>query len=286
MKQKIKTIALISLQILLVAGLLVCLGFAADKQSKVVCGQVTVHIDNTEGDMFINNEDVIRMMDDQTGSPIGKTANQISLPRIEAAIESNPHVKNAEVWMGLNGDLSVQVKQKRAVIRIINRNGDSFYLDENGFIMPLSTIYTAPVPVATGEITETAELFGYRSMDIPKEDKIAQITVLDDLFHLAQYMEKDTFWSAQVQQLVVDEKGEISIVPTMGNHLIQFGKAEDVEEKFEKLMYFYLEGLNKTGWNKYAILNLKFKDQVVCVKKNQTLPVPTPAIASPNPPAH
>jgi cell division protein FtsQ len=285
-KQKIKTIALISLQILLVAGLLVCLGFAADKQSKMVCGKVTIHIDNTEGDMFINNEDVIRIMDDQTGSPIGKTANQISLPRIEAAIESNPHVKNAEVWMGLNGDLSIQVKQKRAVIRIINRNGDSFYLDENGFIMPLSSIYTASVPVATGEITETAELFEYRSMDIPKDDKIAPITVLDDLFHLAQYMEEDTFWSAQVQQLVVDEKGEISMVPTMGNHIIQFGKAEDVEEKFEKLMYFYLEGLNKTGWNKYAILNLKFKDQVVCVKKNQTLPTPTPVTASPNPPAH
>jgi hypothetical protein len=31
---------------------------------------------------------------------------------------------------------------------------------------------------------------------------------------------------------------------------------------------FYTEGLNKTdGWNKYSIINIKYKNQVVCTKK-------------------
>jgi hypothetical protein len=28
-----------------------------------------------------------------------------------------------------------------------------------------------------------------------------------------------------------------------------------------------MEGLNKAGWNKYKVINLKYKDQVVCTKK-------------------
>jgi cell division protein FtsQ len=39
-------------------------------------------------------------------------------------------------------------------------------------------------------------------------------------------------------------------------------------EKFEKLHTFYLQGLNTTGsWNKYSVINLKFKNQIVCTKK-------------------
>ena len=286
LKQKIKKILLVCFQLLLVAGLIVCLGFAADKQKNTVCTKLDIYIDNRNGDMFINNADVLRILDDQTGSPLGKKANQISLPRMEAAVESNPHVQNAEVWMDLNGNVSIKIKQKKAVLRIINRGGESFYLDENGFIMPLSEIYTAPVPVATGEITETAQLFGYRSMNISANEKIASVTVLDDLFRLVEFIEKDTFWTAQIQQIVVNEKSEISLVPTMGNHLIQFGKVEDVEEKFQKLMHFYLEGLNKTGWNNYGVINLKFKNQVVCVKKNFIPNQPVMPVLQTNPTPH
>ena len=286
LKQKIKKILLVCFQLLLVAGLIVCLGFAADKQKNTVCTKLDIYIDNRNGDMFINNADVLRILDDQTGSPVGKRANQISLPRMEAAVESNPHVQNAEVWMDLNGNVSIKIKQKKAVLRIINRNGESFYLDENGFIMPLSEIYTSPVPVATGEITETAQLFGYRSMNISANEKIASVTVLDDLFRLVEFIEKDTFWTAQIQQIVVNEKSEISLVPTMGNHLIQFGKVEDVEEKFQKLMHFYLEGLNKTGWNNYGVINLKFKNQVVCVKKNFIPNQPVMPVLQTNPTPH
>jgi cell division protein FtsQ len=286
LKQKIKKSLIVCFQLLLVAGLIVCLGFAADKQKNTVCTKLDIYIDNRNGDMFINNADVLRILDDQTGSPLGKKANQISLPRMEAAVESNPHVQNAEVWMDLNGNVSIKIKQKKAVLRIINRGGESFYLDENGFIMPLSEIYTAPVPVATGEITETAQLFGYRSMNISANEKIASVTVLDDLFRLVEFIEKDTFWTAQIQQIVVNEKSEISLVPTMGNHLIQFGKVEDVEEKFQKLMHFYLEGLNKTGWNNYGVINLKFKNQVVCVKKNFIPNQPVMPVLQTNPTPH
>jgi cell division protein FtsQ len=54
----------------------------------------------------------------------------------------------------------------------------------------------------------------------------------------------------------------------VGNHKIIFGKAENIAEKFNKLKLFYTEGLNKSdSWRKYSIINLKYKNLVVCTKK-------------------
>jgi cell division protein FtsQ len=44
------------------------------------------------------------------------------------------------------------------------------------------------------------------------------------------------------------------------------GGADNLEDKFERLFVFYRMGLNKTGWARYNIINIKFKNQVVCSK--------------------
>ena len=44
------------------------------------------------------------------------------------------------------------------------------------------------------------------------------------------------------------------------------GDAEDLDKKLYKLRLFYAEGLNKTGWNEYKVINLKYANQVVCTK--------------------
>jgi len=40
-----------------------------------------------------------------------------------------------------------------------------------------------------------------------------------------------------------------------------------LEEKFENLKLFYSEGVKQTGWRKYKEINLKYKNQIVCVKR-------------------
>jgi cell division protein FtsQ len=66
----------------------------------------------------------------------------------------------------------------------------------------------------------------------------------------------------------VNADREIELFPAIGNHKIVFGEAKDIAEKFNKLKLFYTQGLNKSdGWMKYAIVNLKYKNLVVCTKK-------------------
>ncbi len=69
---------------------------------------------------------------------------------LESALKSNPMIKQAEVFMSVNGELSAEIEQKRPIARV-NTNA-SYYIDDEGGFMPLSTNYTARVPLVTGNI--------------------------------------------------------------------------------------------------------------------------------------
>ena len=43
--------------------------------------------------------------------------------------------------------------------------------------------------------------------------------------------------------------------------------SENMEDKFDNLSLFYKSGVQQTGWKKYKEINLKYKDQIVCIKR-------------------
>jgi cell division protein FtsQ len=64
----------------------------------------------------------------------------------------------------------------------------------------------------------------------------------------------------------VDNNDEIDLIPRLGNNIVHLGTAENFEGKLRNLETFYKEVLPETGWNKYDLINLEFKDQIVCRK--------------------
>ena len=108
-------------------------------------------------------------------------------------------------------------------------------------------------------------------MSIPqirKDSALSNASVLDDIYELAKYLASDSLMSGLITQAYVNEEREIELYPAVGNQKIIFGDATGIEDKFEKLKTFYKEGLNSiNNWNKYSTINLKYKNQVVCTKK-------------------
>ena len=66
----------------------------------------------------------------------------------------------------------------------------------------------------------------------------------------------------------MNASGDLELIPRIGSHIIVFGDYSDCEIKFRNLMSLYKNGLPAVGWNKYETINLKFKGQVVCTKRN------------------
>ena len=108
------------------------------------------------------------------------------------------------------GVLAVKIKHRKPLLRVIGPD-DSYYLDEYGKKFPISTKYTANVLVATGSIS----------------DEFA----IKNLLPFVIDIEKHPFWKAQVEQIFVAQNGEVSLIPLVGDHIVELGELTDYREK-------------------------------------------------------
>lgn len=56
-------------------------------------------------------------------------------------------------------------------------------------------------------------------------------------------LRNDEFWDAYVEQIVVDGKKEVILIPKVGNFRIVLGGMKGYEQKMEKLRLFLKKGL-------------------------------------------
>jgi cell division protein FtsQ len=66
--------------------------------------------------------------------------------------------------------------------------------------------------------------------------------------------------------MLIKDNLDLELQPQVTKQIVEFGKAEEVEKKFRKLMAFYKNILPYKGWNTYERVSLKFNDQIVCKK--------------------
>ena len=210
------------------------------------CSKVQIQVD-TEGDLFfINTEMVEEMIFSKEDSLIGKAYEDINISLLEEFVNEHPNIKKAELYLTLDGTLSIDVKQREPLARVFEGN-ESYYLDEEMAQFALSDQYSARVlQVYWDEITESR---------------------IEILVQLIDLIDSDKFLKAQITAIEFDENNELVVYPRVGGHKIILGEAEDFRNKFEKLKVFYRHGLGKVGWDRYSMINLKYHNQVVCKKR-------------------
>lgn len=251
----------------LVFAFLLSVGFTESKRKELLCTGLSIRIVDTTGNSFVEVGEVERMLLDKFGTPVGKPMSNINMALLEKIVKNNAFVATAEVFSTADGMLSIEVEQRNPVMRVINYNGESFYIDDLGVFMPLSEKYSANVAVANGIITST---FADKKIRVFSQEELADtsihLSMLERLFVLNSYVSHHEFWNSQIEQYYINTDLDIELVPRVGDHVILLGNEQDMEKKFDKLFHFYTEGLNRTGWNQYKTINLKYDGQVVCTK--------------------
>ena len=81
------------------------------------------------------------------------------------------------------------------------------------------------------------------------------------------HVEKSEFWEAQIEQIHVEENGNVLLTPLVGEHIIVLGKLKDYPKKLEKMKAFYEQVLAKDNWNKYKEVSLKYNNQVIAKRR-------------------
>jgi cell division protein FtsQ len=230
---------------------------AINRKSDLNSGDLRVTILDYEQRRFVTKGDIQKIIQDTfntglSGIPVGS----IDVKRVEEVLYNNGFIETADVYIDENSHVNVKITQREPVLRIIDMEGSSYYLDTKARYIPSSRHYTARVPVATGFINN-------RNYNTPVTDPA---NPLFSLYVLAQAIRADNFMNAQVEQIFVEKDGEFELVPKIGNHRILLGTTLDLPEKFKRLKIFYKETIPYEGWTKYKTVNIKYKGQIICGK--------------------
>lgn len=248
----------VTLWVITLTGMGFLMSFINVKSSEYACNELQITIPGDQS--FVIREDIDKILKETQGSLIGKTLLAIPIHEIEEDLRTIPFVEKAIVSKDLNGKLTIEIKQRKAVLRVINNLGNDFYIDNKGLKMPLSVNYAPRVLVANGLIMEKYD----QHLDSVKTDK------LQELVDLANYIRADTLWDNQIEQLFVNVGGVIEMIPRVGNQKIIIGNATELDEKFAKLLLFYKQVIPSVGWDAYKTVNLSFANQLVCEKNENS----------------
>lgn len=197
-----------------------------------------------DNNLYITHENVSKLLIQNQESATNASKEILDLNKLESALNSNPLIKSAEVYLTVNGELKADVKQKKPIARV--QTNPSYYIDDQGKYMPLSTNYAARVPLVTGNVKKDA---------------------LTNLFLIAQKVSTDSFLKKHVIEMHQNQDNSVALKLRQAPFTVHLGGLKQLDKKINNLKVFYQQALKEKTLNNYSKINLQFDNQVVCIKK-------------------
>ncbi|WP_053991015.1 cell division protein FtsQ/DivIB [Mangrovimonas sp. TPBH4] len=197
-----------------------------------------------DDNLFITPQTVSKLLIQNNQSIANKPKEIIDLKYLETALNSNPLIKEAQVFMSVDGVITTEIEQKQPIARV-NTNA-SYYIDTEGSYMPLSTNYSARVPMVTGNVL--------------KND-------LQNVYNIANKVYTDEFLKQHVVEIHQNEDKSIDVRFRLNDFVIKFGSLKKLDKKLNNLKAFYQKAYKDKTLDSYSTVNLKFDNQVICTKK-------------------
>jgi cell division protein FtsQ len=238
--------------------------FLASSANSRPCGGIVIEISDSSDYHFVTKKQILSLAYGNSSRIAGKPVKEVSTSAIENRINGLHELKKAEVYISIDGIVHVYLEQRTPVMRVMPGDGGDFFVDEEGVVVRRRNLYNPRLHIVEGNVNiSSAMLNGVSVLDTSIKHSI-----LKDIYPLMNYINDDNFWSAQIDQIYVDGNDEIDLIPRTGNQVIHLGSTENYEGKLRNLETFYDKVLPVVGWDKYSTINLEFKDQIVCKRRD------------------
>jgi len=248
----VKKILIVLGWLCLAGGIGFTLYYAWMQREAVRCQEIVVNI-NPKTPKFLDEAEITDMIEKSGDMIIGTRLSAININKLETKLNSSSSLANVQIikkveskGLSFRGKLVVTLDERTPIVRIKD-SGEDYYMDMEGNKIPVSPKYVERIMIASGTIPDLETQTG--------------------LLKMADFVNKDDFWKAQIEQVFVQKNGELLLLPQVGDYLIEFGKPEDWTTKFRNLKAVYQQGFKTMGWNKYSLISVKYRNQVVCTKK-------------------
>jgi cell division protein FtsQ len=194
--------------------------------------------------LFLKSEAVNKLLIENKSNPSTIRKDRLDLNKLEQVLNAQEMIEKADVYVSIDGVLKAVVKQKTPIARVFNDEG-SFYIDSEGNKMPLSSNFTARVPLVSGEINKKNN---------------------QDLFKLFKIIYDDAFLQKNIIGIQIMPNGSLLMQNRNYNYQIDFGSLMNMEQKFKKYKAFFQKVSLDSSLVKYKKIDLRFTEQVVCTK--------------------
>lgn len=262
MKGHIRKMLFVACWFVIGAGVLVLLIAAIKTRNHKTCQGYEIDIAGSGDHWFIDKKDIVQLLTGNGAYPIkGRSIQRFDLRRLEEKLEQDVWIKDAELFFDNNQVLRVSIEEREPVARVFTTSGNSFYIDSTGERLPLSEKLSARLPVFTGFPSDKPRLSS------------ADSALLCQVRKLSAYILKEPFWMAQIAQVDITPDKRFEMIPTIGDHIIEFGDGENYDKKFGRLLAFYRKVLSKTGMNTYERIKVQYDRQVIGVRQQRMAPI-------------
>jgi cell division protein FtsQ len=254
-KSPLKKIFTVLLWCLLGGSGLAILIAAINAKNSSFCQGLEVEINGGGKAQFLNKKDLVSMLGNEGMKDLlNKKVTSIDLLKMEGLLRKNNWIRDAQLYFDNNQKLKIRIQERQPVARIFTVSGNSYLIDSGGVQMALPERSVFRLPVFTGY---SGEKFGLR-----KDSALDR-----QIRNLAVFLNKDPFWSNQIQEVNISTSKNFSMTPLIGNQQIEFGDGSDFENKFHRLFIFYKQVISQTGFEKYTGINLAYANQVIAICK-------------------
>lgn len=250
MKQRLKHIVVI-LGVLLMCAAFVASYLVASPQkyeegNKIIPSKTSVEISHEAEQAFVTPADVLSLLNLSIKDTVLRSVDTRKLE--QELIEKSPYIKSATAYVAPQShSLQIELEERQPLMALYYGEKAS-YIDAEGIIFP-NRKGAAYVPVVTGNISE----------------KTAQTYLLD----LAHYLEEHKKWRNFFGSIHVVSEKEIYLYPRVGEFVFCISPKIDFDEQLGKVDIFYEKILPRTGVNKYSVVNLSYRNQIVCTKRGE-----------------
>ena len=189
---------------------------------------------------------------------VGMDVGQLDLIDLEYVLQEEAFIVEADAYLDAQSKLHIDIAQRTPILRVMDLQGNNYYLDCEGVKLPLSKHFTARVPIVFGAVS-------------PYQQHIDSTDgTLRAAFDIIKAARADDFLMAWLDGIRISSNQEILLSGSVGKFEVIFGAGDQIQEKFEKMKLFFKKGLPVTGWSDLESINLKYANQVITKSRAKT----------------
>jgi cell division protein FtsQ len=247
----------------IISGWIVLSGFVSNFYQDIKLKKVQINFIEDNHHEFITKSEVNSILSSMGIVEKVTLKHEINFSQIERKLLNHSAINSAEVYFNNNGNLVVYIRKRTPIARFVSPVFEkNFYVDDNGYLMPICSTYVSRVPVFSGKINIPDALNFY---DL---DSLHKSLDFQRIYKMSKLINNDSFLKSQIVQIYINNNGYFELIPRIGNQRILFGSTENMEKKFKKIKLFYKNGPQPKDLNKYDTLNLIYENQIICSKRN------------------